>query len=138
MIDQRSGQLPITGESDIVIVRQFVRDRAKAIGFGVTDVTRIVTAASELTRNIYLCAGSGVVFWRELYHRGNRGLELSFRDKGPGISNIDKAMEVGFSTSGLLGLGLPGAKRLMDELEIQSEVGQGTTVTIRKWLRPGL
>jgi len=135
MTEQRSGQLPITGESDIVIVRQFLRDKARALGFGVTDVTRIVTAASELTRNIYLYAGSGVMRWQELHQRNRQGIELVFEDTGPGIANLDEAMESGFSTSGLLGLGLPGAKRLMDEMEIQSEVGVGTTVIIRKWLR---
>lgn len=134
MIDQRSGQVPITGESDIVMVRQLVRDRARAMGFGITDVTRIVTAASELTRNIYLYAGAGVLTWRELYQRERTGIELKFMDEGPGIANIEEAMEVGFSTNGLLGLGLPGVKRLMDEMSIESEVGRGTTVTVRKWL----
>jgi len=135
MTGQQSGQVPITTESDIVIVRQFIRDKARELGFGVTDVTRIVTATSELTRNIYLYAESGVLHWRELRERNQVGIELTFLDKGPGISNIDEAMEAGFSTSGLLGLGLPGAKRLMDEMEIYSEVGKGTTVIVRKWLR---
>lgn len=131
----QSGQISIANESDIVLVRQLIRDRAKQMGFGITDVTRIVTAASELTRNIYLYAGSGMLIWRELQQRGMIGLELTFQDEGPGISSIEEAMEVGFSTKGLLGLGLPGAKRLMDEMEIDSEVGRGTTVTVRKWLR---
>lgn len=135
MIEQQSGQVPIAGESDIIIVRQFVRDRARDLGFGITDVTRIVTAASELTRNIYLYAGTGVLTWRELRQRSRVGIELIFADRGPGISNIDEAMEVGFSTKGLLGLGLPGVKKLMDEMEIKSEVGKGTTVVVRKWLR---
>lgn len=135
MTGQRSGQVPITGESDIVIVRQFVRDRAREVGFGITDVTRIVTAASELTRNIYLYAGQGGLAWQKLSEQHRVGIELIFQDQGPGIPNIDEAMEVGFSTNGLLGLGLPGVKRLMDEMEIVSEVGQGTTVTVRKWMR---
>lgn len=137
MLEQSFGQMPITGESDIVIVRQFVRDKAKSLGFGITDVTRIVTAASELTRNIYLYAGSGEMIWRELRQRHQIGIELTFQDQGPGIADIEAAMEAGFSTSGLLGLGLPGARRLMDEMEIQSQPGQGTMVTIRKWLRRG-
>lgn len=135
MTEQRSGQVPITGESDIITVRQFVRDRARELGFGVTDVTRIVTAASELTRNIYLYAGTGRLNWRVLHERNRMGIELVFSDQGPGIANIEEAMEVGFSTKGLLGLGLPGAKRLMDEMEIESEVGKGTTVIVRKWLK---
>ncbi|MEB3360281.1 MAG: anti-sigma regulatory factor [Synechococcales bacterium] len=135
MTEHRSGQLPISGEEDIVIIRQFVRDRVRKLGFGITDVTRVVTAASELTRNIYLYAGAGVLRWRELTERDRRGIELIFQDEGPGIPSIEAAMEVGFSTKGLLGLGLPGVKRLMDEMEIVSEMGIGTTVTVRKWIR---
>jgi serine/threonine-protein kinase RsbT len=135
MIEQRSGQVPITGESDIVIVRQFVRDRSRDLGFGITDVTRIVTAASELTRNIYLYAGAGLMQWQALQDRDRVGIELIFRDEGPGIADIDQAMELGFSSNGLLGLGLPGVKRLMDEMTLESTVGRGTTVTIRKWRR---
>jgi serine/threonine-protein kinase RsbT len=135
MTDQREGQVRIESESDIITVRKVVRDEARALGFGVTDVTRIVTAASELTRNVYLYASSGVMRWRQLDTSGMVGLELIFEDQGPGMADVEQAMEPGYSTSGGLGLGLPGAKRLMDDMDIQSEVGKGTTVKVRKWRR---
>ena len=129
------GEFRITSENDIVMARKVVRDAATALGFGLTDVTRIVTAASELTRNIYHYAKSGVVRWRTLNQAAKAGLELTFEDHGPGIPDLEKAMEAGYSTGKGLGMGLPGAKRLMDELTIQSSVGQGTTVVVRKWLK---
>jgi serine/threonine-protein kinase RsbT len=135
MNEPRQGEFRITSENDIVMARKVVRDAATALGFGLTDVTRIVTAASELTRNIYHYAKSGVVRWRALNQAARVGLELTFEDSGPGISDVPKAMEVGFSTGNGLGMGLPGAKRLMDELVIESTVGKGTTVVVRKWLK---
>jgi serine/threonine-protein kinase RsbT len=135
MTNQREGQVRIESESDIITVRKVVRDTARALGFGVTDVTRIVTAASELTRNVYLYASSGVMRWRQLDTSGIVGLELIFEDQGPGMADVEQAMEPGYSTSGGLGLGLPGAKRLMDDMDIQSAVGKGTTVKVRKWRR---
>jgi serine/threonine-protein kinase RsbT len=129
-------RVDIAGESDLVLARKVVREAASAIGFGVTDVTRIVTAASELTRNMYLYAGSGSATWRRVRDGAREGLEVVFADRGPGIANIEQAMQPGFTTSKGLGMGLPGAKRLMDEMTIVSAPGAGTTVTIRKWLRP--
>jgi serine/threonine-protein kinase RsbT len=128
-------ELHIESEGDLVMARRAVRDAATALGFGLTDVTRIVTAASELTRNIYQYAGSGVVRWQTLSAEGRVGIELTFDDQGPGIPDVAKAMESGFTTGKGLGLGLPGAKRLMDEMTIASQVGKGTTVQVRKWLR---
>jgi serine/threonine-protein kinase RsbT len=125
MNQPREGELRIGSESDIVTARQLVRNAAGALGFGVTDVTR----------NIYHYAGSGVMRWRLLTAGAGVGIELTFEDSGPGIPDVAKAMESGFSTSKGLGLGLPGAKRLMDEMTIQSELGKGTTVRVRKWLR---
>ena len=130
-----AGELRIESESDLVTARRVVRDAATTVGFGITDVTRIVTAASELTRNIYQYAGSGVMRWRPVTAEARAGLELTFEDSGPGIANLAKAMEPGFSTSRGLGLGLPGAKRLMDEMTVHSQPGKGTTVEARKWLR---
>ena len=127
--------LNIESEGDLVMARKAVRDAATALGFGITDVTRVVTAASELTRNIYQYAGSGVVRWQSLSAEGRVGIELTFEDRGPGIPDLAKAMEPGFTTGKGLGLGLPGAKRLMDEMTIESQVGKGTTVQVRKWLR---
>lgn len=135
MNEARQGQFQIESENDIVMARKVVRNAATALGFGITDVTRIVTAASELTRNIYHYAKSGVMHWRTLNQGAKVGLELTFEDRGPGIPDIDKAMKVGFSTGNGLGLGLPGAKRLMDEMTIASTVGQGTAVVVRKWLK---
>lgn len=134
MNDPNQGEFRITSENDIVMARKVVREAATALGFGLTDVTRIVTAASELTRNIYHYADTGVIRWRTLNHAAKVGLELIFEDDGPGIPDISKAMETGFTTGNGLGMGLPGAKRLMDELTINSTVGEGTTVVVRKWL----
>jgi serine/threonine-protein kinase RsbT len=135
MSAQHQGEVPIRSESDIVATRRTVRQVATALGFGLTDVTRIVTATSELARNIVLYAGAGVMRWRELGRSGGVGVELTLEDTGPGIASIDQAMQEGYSTSGGLGLGLPGTKRLMDEFEIASEVGKGTRITVRKWRR---
>jgi serine/threonine-protein kinase RsbT len=128
-------ELSIESEGDLVMARKAVRDAATALGFGITDVTRIVTAASELTRNIYQYAGSGVVRWQTISREGRVGIELTFVDGGPGIPDLAKAMESGFTTGKGLGLGLPGAKRLMDEMAVESHLGKGTTVQVRKWLR---
>jgi serine/threonine-protein kinase RsbT len=133
--NERGGEVRITSEGDIVTARKIVRDAAMELGFGVTDVTRIVTAASELTRNVFRYAGSGVMHWRKVDAGATMGLELTFEDHGPGIPDIERALEVGYTTKGGLDLGLPGAKRLMDEMEIQSEVGKGTRITVKKWRR---
>jgi serine/threonine-protein kinase RsbT len=135
MTDTLEGKVYISSESDLVNVRKTARQISSECGFGLTDVTRIVTAASELARNIYHFAGSGDMVWRIFETSTSVGIELCFLDKGPGIENIDKAMEMGYTTGKGLGLGLPGAKRLMGEMEIQSEVGKGTIVTVRKWLK---
>lgn len=128
-------QVAIRSDGDIVVVRKTVRTQALGLGFTITDATRIVTAASELARNIILYAGSGVMLCRAIDSNGETGIELTFSDRGPGMSDVSLAMQPGYSTSGGLGLGLPGAKRLMDELYIDSRVGEGTKVTVRKWLR---
>ena len=134
MTVEARGEVSIQVESDIILVRTTVREITKGLGFGITDVTRIVTAASELARNIVVYAGSGLMRWRVLTAPNQQvGIELSFVDFGPGIADIAVVMQEGYTTSGGLGMGLPGSKRLMDELEIQSEVGKGTAVTIRKW-----
>lgn len=130
-----SGELAIRAENDIVAARRAVRDAATQLGFGATDVTRLVTAASELARNVFKYAGQGVMRWNSMQAETRIGLELQFVDDGPGIADVNRAMEEGYSTGGGLGLGLPGAKRLVDELAIHSAVGQGTTVTLKKWRR---
>ena len=134
MSDRHCGELPINAEIDIVTVRKAVREAASGIGFGVTDTTRIVTAASELARNVFLYAGSGEMQWQVLNSDGNTGLELVFEDRGPGIVDIAQALQPGYTTSNGLGMGLPGSRRLMGEMEIESEASKGTTVIVRKWL----
>jgi serine/threonine-protein kinase RsbT len=130
-----AGELRIKTESDIVAARRAVRDAATQLGFAQTDVTRIVTAASELARNVFKYAGEGVMRWKLVERNSGTGIELEFADRGPGIQDINLAMEEGYSTGGGLGMGLPGAKRLVDELEVHSAVGEGTTVTLKKWRR---
>jgi len=126
----------IVVERDILATRKQVRDFCQKLGFGLTDVTRIVTSVSELARNIHRYAGQGRVSWCEINNGRKKGIELLFEDEGPGIDDLDAAMQEGFSTtSKSMGMGLPGVKRLMDEMELESELGQGTRVTIRKWMR---
>jgi serine/threonine-protein kinase RsbT len=132
---EHAGEVQIHSEGDIVTTRMTVRTAATQLGFGVTDVTRIVTAASELARNVFLYAGSGIMRWQALETGGRVGIELTFEDHGPGISDLEQAMEAGYTSGGGLGLGLPGAKRLMDEFEVASEIGRGTIVTAKKWHR---
>ena len=137
MSNRPESEVLINTELDIVAVRKEVRQAAAGIGFGVTDVTRIVTAASELARNIFLYANPGAMRWCALNVESNTGIQLRFEDHGAGIADIEQAMTRGYTTSKGLGMGLPGAQRLMGELEIQSEVGKGTIVTARKWLARG-
>ncbi|MCM3723809.1 anti-sigma regulatory factor [Solibacillus isronensis] len=125
----------IVTEWDIVAARQLGRNEAKAIGFGAVDQARITTAISELARNIYLYARAGEVTIERISNEEKVGLRIIAADKGPGISNLKKVMEDGYSTSGGLGAGLPGVRRLMDTMDIQSTVGSGTTIVIEKWVK---
>jgi serine/threonine-protein kinase RsbT len=129
------GEVKIDVESDIALARRAVREVALEIGFGPTEVARIVTAASELSRNVHKYAGSGVMHWHTIENGTKDGLELRFEDQGPGIADVNEALREGYTTGGGLGMGLPGAKRLMDEMEIQSAPGQGTKIVVRKWRR---
>lgn len=128
-------EVGIKGSEDIILARQIAREMAKELGFGLADQTRITAAVSELSRNIYTYAETGRVVVKALSGSDKKGIEIIAEDKGPGIPDIKLAMQDGYSTSKGLGQGLPGTKRLMDEFEIKSEAGKGTTVTIRKWLR---
>ncbi len=125
----------IHSDLDIVSARVEGRDLAKALGFGTIDQARIATAISELARNIVLYAGEGTVTIRAIEQGGRRGIEVICEDHGPGIEDVNLVMRDGYSTSRGLGMGLPGAKRLMDDFEITSKVGEGTRVVMRKWLR---
>jgi serine/threonine-protein kinase RsbT len=128
--------ITIQSDLDIVAARMAARDMAKALGFGAIDQARIATAISELARNIYLYAGEGKVTVQEAGHGpGRKGIEVICEDEGPGIEDIDLVMQDGYTTAKGMGMGLPGARRLMDDFEIESQVGLGTRVTCRKWLR---
>lgn len=124
----------IKSDEDIISSRAAAKDLAKEIGFGIVDQTKIATAISELTRNVVKYAGEGVVVVLTITDRDRKGVEVICEDRGPGIEDVEKAMQRGFTTSQGLGLGLAGAKKLMDEFEVTSKKGKGTRVVARKWL----
>lgn len=125
----------IITEWDIVAARQLGRNEAKDVGFGTVDQARITTAISELARNIYLYAGKGNIEIKQITEGNLKGLLVIASDKGPGIADVRKVMEDGYTTSGGLGAGLPGVKRLMDNFKIETVVGEGTVITATKWMR---
>ena len=130
-------EVAIAQEHDIVVARQTARELARVLGFGAIDQSRVATAVSELTRNVirYATDSRGLVTLRTLDDGGRIGLEIVVADDGPGIVDVDLVMTEGYTSGEGLGLGLSGTKRLMDEMELVSVVGQGTTITIRKWRR---
>lgn len=123
----------IVGDDDIVRARREGRALAERLGCSATDSTLVATAISEVARNITNHAGRGEIVIDTVSVDGRRALEVVARDQGPGIADVDQAMEDGYTTGAGLGLGLPGARRLMDMFEITSEIGVGTTVVMRKW-----
>lgn len=125
---------PIITDSDIVTARSKGRSLCEEIGFSLSERTLVATAISEVARNIIKFAKRGEIIISPISHNGQRGVKIVARDEGPGIPDIGLAMQDGYSTANGLGLGLPGARRLMDKFEIASEVGKGTTVTMRKLL----
>jgi serine/threonine-protein kinase RsbT len=128
-------RVTVASDTDIVTARQRGRTLAAQLGFTSGDATIVATAISELARNIVLYAKRGEVVVVPVEVKDNRGLIITARDEGEGIADIRQAMQDGYSTSGRLGVGLPGVKRLMDEFEIVSEAGKGTTVVVKKWMR---
>jgi len=126
-------KVAIKSERDIVVARQKGRALARDFGFSLGDATLIATAISELARNIIAYAGEGMVTMNVIYDSRREGLLIVASDEGPGISDIPLALRDGFSTSGSLGIGLPGVRRLMDEFKIDSAPGHGTIVTVIKW-----
>jgi serine/threonine-protein kinase RsbT len=126
--------LSVKNESDIISVRSFGRNIAIKLGFGVVDQCRITTAISELARNAVV-HGRGGSITIKIVKNEKKGIEIICRDEGPGIVNLELALQGGYSTVGGLGIGLSGAKRLMDEFQIISSASKGTTVIIRKWLK---
>jgi len=127
--------IPINSDVDVVAARQKGRELAVELGFVSTDLTLLATAISELARNIIRYAKHGEILIASVQSGERVAITVVARDKGPGIANISLAMQDGFSTSGGLGLGLPGVKRLMDEFHLVSDANNGTTVTIKKWKR---
>lgn len=128
-----SDQRAVQSAEDVVATRQAVRHRAVELGFNLVEQTKIVTAASELARNTVQYGGGGHVTIEAVEDFGRRGIRLTFQDEGPGIANIDLAMKDGFTTSGGLGLGLSGARRLSSDFSIESTPGKGTRVIITRW-----
>ncbi len=126
-------RIHIADDFDVVTARSRAKDMAVALGFSRTDQTLVAAAVSEIARNIVVYAGEGDVVLRAEHDRGRWALVAVASDAGPGIPDVNRALADGYSTAGSLGVGLPGARRLMDALEVDSEVGRGTTVTMRKW-----
>jgi len=128
-----SGELALASEHGIVLCRQAVRRMTQELGFSLVDQTKMVTAASELARNTLVHGGGGTVSWEILSEGARCGLRMRFEDRGSGIANIELALTDGWSTGRGLGLGLSGARRLVNEFELESAVGKGTRVTITRW-----
>ncbi|MGH9140436.1 MAG: anti-sigma regulatory factor [Vicinamibacterales bacterium] len=128
-------RVAIDRDADIVTARQRGRDLAMQVGFAGSDLTVIATAISEVSRNIVSYAKHGEIILQIAEQNQRRGIVIIARDDGPGIANVEDAMRDGFSTARSLGLGLPGARRLMDDFALESTLGKGTTVTMSKWVR---
>lgn len=133
ILELNKESMTIRKEQDVVPFRNRVREYAAKVGMSLVNQTKLITAASELVRNMLKYAGGGVIYIQVVSKGRENGVRLTFADTGPGIANIELAMKDGYSTAKSLGLGLPGAKRLVSEFEIKSEVGKGTTVTLTKW-----
>jgi serine/threonine-protein kinase RsbT len=133
MLTARSEQVVVREQHDIVNVRQVVRSWSLSLGLGLVDLTKLVTAASEIARNTVEYGGGGTLQIEELRDGLRLGMRLVFEDQGPGIPDIERAMTDGYSTGTGMGLGLGGTKRLVDEFEISSTQGEGTRVAITKW-----
>jgi anti-sigma regulatory factor (Ser/Thr protein kinase) len=128
-------RIPIGGDADVVTARRRGRELAAQAGFSATELTIIATAISEIARNIVMFADRGEIVVSLVGERGRDGVTVVARDSGPGIAELERALEDGYSGYGGMGLGLPGSRRLMDEFEISTEVDKGTTVTMTKWRR---
>ena len=126
-------RVPVRADADIVTARLRGRELAAPLGFSSSELTHIATAISELARNIVVYAQRGELIMQIVQKRGRSGIQIVARDEGPGIADVSRAMQDGYSSSGSLGLGLPGSRRLMDEFEIESTLGKGTRVTLKKW-----
>ncbi len=132
---RRNESMSVRTAADIVLVRQRVRHWTAQLGFSLVDQTKVITAASELARNTVDYGGGGSVMLEELDNVGRRGLRLTFSDEGPGIADIAEALRDGFTSGNGLGMGLGGARRLMNEFEIDTTPGKGTRIAVVKWTR---
>ena len=128
-------RIEITSDQDVVRVRQLVRTVAVAVKLSLVDQTKLVTAASELARNTLVYGGGGTVEVSQVDNGRRQGIRIVFADEGPGIADVDLALTDGYTTGSGLGLGLSGARRLVDEFGIDTEAGQGTSITVTKWCR---
>jgi serine/threonine-protein kinase RsbT len=135
MTDAGDLVIPVKADVDVLTARQRARVLVSGLRFSTSELTLIATAISEVARNIVTYAGSGEIVLRIVRRGPRRGLLVIARDQGPGIADVGRAMEDGYTTSRSLGLGLPGSRRLMDEFELASELGKGTEVTMTKWER---
>jgi len=133
MTVRSSGSQPILIEQDVVLARQMARKLATECGMRLIDLTKLVTAVSELARNTMVYGGGGDMDWQILDENSRTGLRLVFRDEGPGIPDIKLAMTDGWTSGSGLGLGLTGAKRLVEEFELDTAPGKGTRITITRW-----
>ena len=129
----KSDSLPLRSEQDIAHARQAVRKLSQELAFSIVDQTKMVTAASELARNTLIYGGGGVLAWAVILDGARKGLRLEFSDQGPGIPDLALALKDGWTSGSGLGMGLSGAKRLVNDFDIWSEVGKGTRVTITRW-----
>jgi len=130
---ETSGTLPVASEQNIVATRQLVRTLCQQLKFSLVDQTKMITAASELSRNTLVHGGGGRMRWEFLEQSGKRGLQLHFEDEGPGIKDMTLALTDGWTSGGGMGLGLPGSKRLVHDFVVDSEPGRGTRVSITRW-----
>lgn len=125
--------MPVRNEQDIVMSRQMVRKLAQQVGFSLVDQTKMITAASELSRNAVVYGGGGEMRWSILSLNIRTGLRLAFEDQGPGIADLDLALTDGWTSGSGMGVGLSGSKRLVSEFDIRTAPGEGTCVTITRW-----
>ena len=135
MVVTKEAQFPVHTDVDVVVARRAVRDWAAELGLSVLDLTKVVTAASELARNAVVHGGGGTMCLQVVRQEVRQGLRVTFKDSGPGIPEISLAMKDGYTTGDGMGIGLPGAKRLVNEFDLLSTPSAGTCVTIVRWKR---
>lgn len=132
-MDVNAESFSLTTENHVAEARIRVKEHARKVGLGIVDDTKLVTAVSEIARNMILYGGGGTMLIEDVVVSGRPGVKVTFEDQGPGIPDVEQAMADGYTTGGGLGLGLPGSKRLVDDFKIQSEEGKGTKVELIKW-----